>query len=85
MVLLTKFVSNAVLNPRAEKDGKNVVASKDDKNPHTKLKMTKMSHHQKRWQKVAPQERWQKYVAPPRKSRIVKKMTKNVVKSAKTD
>ena len=24
---------------------------KDDKNPHTKLKMTKMSHHQKRWQK----------------------------------
>ena len=40
-VLLTKFVSDAVLNPRAEKDGKNVVASKDDKNPHTKLKMTK--------------------------------------------
>ena len=46
---------------------------KDGKNPHTKLKMTKMSHHQKRWQNMSHlQERWQKYVAPP-KSRIVKK------------
>ena len=79
--MLTKFVSNAVLNPRAEKDGKkSPYKIKDDK----KCRTTK-----KRWQKyVAPpkkdgkkkshlQERWQKYVAPPKKSRIVKKkMTK---------
>ena len=51
---------------------------------NTKLKMTKMSHHQKMAKKSHLQERWQKYVAPP-KSRIVKKDDKNVVNSAKTD
>ena len=84
MVLLTKFVSNAVLNPRAEKDGKNVVASKDDKIFPYKIKDDKNVAPPKRWQKVAPPRKMTKYVAPP-KSRIVKKDDKNVVKSAKTD
>ena len=56
MVLLTKFVSNAVLNPRAEKMAKMSSPQKDDKNPHTKLKMTKMSHHQKDGKKSHPKK-----------------------------